>query len=584
MAMQRILTIGLCLAALLVAPAWARAGKASQPNIILIITDDQGHGDLGCHGNPIIKTPHLDRLAKLGIRLKNFYVSPVCSPTRASLMTGRYNYRTGVVDTYLGRSMMHGDESTLAERLGEAGYQTGIFGKWHLGDCYPMRAIDQGFQEALVHTGGGIGQPSDPPGNSYFDPVLHHNGKEVKRKGYCSDVFTEAALNFIGKNKAGPFFVYLAFNAPHSPYQVPDKYLRIYKDKDLSHTVFPKLGHALPGQAKQDEIARVYGMVSNIDDNVGKLLAQLEAWNLTEDTIVIFMTDNGPGGVRFNSGMLGRKGSIHEGGTRVPCFIHWPGHWAGDRDIETIAAHIDLAPTLLDACGVKTPAKVHLDGKSLRSLLEGKKKDWPDRLLFFQWHRGEVPEMFRACAVRGPKYRLEQPLGVQEGKMPNNPKFHLFDLQADPLTQKDITAEHPDVVVSMKKAYENWFKDVSATRGFDPPRIHLGAAQQNPVLLTRQDWRGPKASWTADGLGHWEVKVATAGNYDIILEFAPQATEHSAHLHIGKLKQKVTVAAQSKQVTFAGVQLPEGPARLEAFLSSQDRQSGVLYVTVCKLP
>src|SRR5947208_2923223 len=197
------------------APAWTQTPPTPRrPNIVLIMADDMGHGDLGVHGNPIIRTPYLDRLAKQSVRFKNFYVSPVCSPTRASLLTGRYNYRTGVVDTFLGRSLMHPDEVTLAELLAAAGYRTGIFGKWHLGDNFPLRAMDQGFRETLVVKGGGIGQPSDPPGgSSYFDPVLQRNGKQVQKKGYCSDVFTDAAIDFIAKNKDGPFFVYLAFNA-----------------------------------------------------------------------------------------------------------------------------------------------------------------------------------------------------------------------------------------------------------------------------------------------------------------------------------------------------------------------------------
>src|SRR5438552_8436757 len=199
------------------------AEKTRVANVVILLADDQGYGDLGCHGNPKIQTRHLDKLASQSVELKYFYVSPVCAPTRASLMTGRYNYRTGVVDTFLGRAQMFGDEVTLAEMLRAAGYRTGIFGKWHLGDNFPLRAMDQGFEESLVHRGGGIGQPSDPPGgSSYFDPLLQHNGRLTEEKGYCSDVFTDAALEFIEQQRGGPFFVYLAFNAPHTPLQVPD--------------------------------------------------------------------------------------------------------------------------------------------------------------------------------------------------------------------------------------------------------------------------------------------------------------------------------------------------------------------------
>ena len=236
-----------------------------KPNVIVILTDDQGHGDLGFHGNPKIRTPNIDKFARQSVRMKNFYVSPVCSPTRSSLMTGRYNYRTGVVDTFQGRSMMHPDEITIAKLLRDLGYRTGIFGKWHLGDNYPLRAIDHGFQEALVLKGGGIGQPSDPPGGeSYFNPILQHNGKAVRKDGYCSDVFTDEALDFITKNKDGPFFCYLAFNAPHTPLQVPQKYYDMYKGK-LQSDQFPKIGYPIEGNVNLDDTAKLYGMITNID-------------------------------------------------------------------------------------------------------------------------------------------------------------------------------------------------------------------------------------------------------------------------------------------------------------------------------
>src|SRR5438876_8306523 len=272
-------------------------------------------------------------------------------------MTGRYNYRTGVVDTFLGRAMMHGDEVTVAEMLGANGYRTAIFGKWHLGDNHPMRPQDQGFQESLVHRGGGIGQHADPPGNRYFDPVLQHNGRPVKMRGYCSDIFTDEAIRYIGRQGDRPFFVYLAYNCPHEPLQVPDDYYQLYQKMNLAHDQFPKIGHPLPGEARQDVTAKVYGMITNIDDNLGRLFAKLDELKLADETIVVFLTDNGPQQVRYNSGLLERKGSVHEGGIRVPCFIRWPaGKLEPGRVVDRIAAHIDLTPTLLAACGVPKPA------------------------------------------------------------------------------------------------------------------------------------------------------------------------------------------------------------------------------------
>ena len=249
----------LMLSTLLLLSGCVQSGKISydgtQPNIVLIITDDQGYGDLGSTGNQQIQTPNLDRFAEESTRFNRFYVSPVCAPTRASLMTGRYNYRTGVVDTYVGRAMMESSEITLAELLRDAGYDTGIFGKWHLGDTWPIRPMDQGFAESLVHMGGGIGQPSDPPDNTYFEPTLQHNGETVRPDGYCTDIFADAAIEYIKEQRSKPFFVYLATNAPHGPLQIDEQYVAKYRDMGI-----------------ENKTARIYGMVENIDENVGKVL------------------------------------------------------------------------------------------------------------------------------------------------------------------------------------------------------------------------------------------------------------------------------------------------------------------------
>jgi arylsulfatase A-like enzyme len=568
-------------------PAWGQPpSQPRRPNIILIMADDMGHGDLGVHGNPIIRTPHLDRFARQSVRFKHFYVSPVCSPTRASLLTGRYNYRTGVVDTFVGRALMHPDEVTLAELLAAAGYRTGIFGKWHLGDNFPLRAMDQGFQEALVLKGGGIGQPSDPPGgSSYFDPVLQHNGKQVQKKGYCSDVFTDAAIDFIGKNRDSPFFVYLAFNAPHTPLQVPEKYEQLYKGKNLEHDQFPKVGFPLPGKAQQDVIAKVYGMVTNIDDNVGRLLARLDELKLADDTIVIFLTDNGPQQVRYNSGMRGRKGSVHEGGTRVPFFVRWPGGFKGDREVDCIAAHIDVTPTLLAACNVQPPDKI-IDGVNLLPLLKGEKIDWPDRMLFFQWHRGDLPELNRACAVRSQRYRLVQPEGVPEAKKlalkPPDWKFMLFDIENDPYEKEDIADKNPEVVAQMQSAYTKWFKTMSLARAFQPPRIALGAKEENPVILTKQDWRGPKAGWGPRDQGHWLVKVVAEGRFDVTVHVPEDVKTGVVHFRYGEAFHGKRLEAGATAVTFPNVALPEGNGRVEAWIGEPGDTRGVRYVELLR--
>jgi arylsulfatase A-like enzyme len=322
----------------------AEAKDTGKPNVIIIVTDDQGFGDLGFYGNPIIKTPFLDRLAGESIRFNEFIVSPVSAPTRAGLMTGRYCLRTGIRDTYRGGAIMASSEITIAEMLKDAGYKTGMIGKWHLGDNFPFRPEDQGFDYTLRHLSGGIGQPGDWPNtlkgdSSYFNPTLWQNGKMVKSHGYCTDVFTNAAINFIDENEEKPFFLYLAFNAPHVPLQVPIEYYNKYKDIDPTKGFendprpFPEMNNA------SKEIARkVYAMVSNIDDNVGKLLDKLKQLNLDQNTLLIFMSDNGPEQNRYIAGMRGKKSSVYEGGVRVPSFWRYPALFKGDRDIDAVAS------------------------------------------------------------------------------------------------------------------------------------------------------------------------------------------------------------------------------------------------------
>jgi hypothetical protein len=280
--------------------------------------------------------------------------------------------------------------------------------------------------------------------------------------------------------------------------------------------------------------------------------------------------------------MLMRKGSVHEGGVRVPFFLRWPRRLRGDRDIDRIAAHIDIAPTLLDATGVARPAKVKFDGVSLLPLLEGRKVEWPDRTLYVQWHRGDQPELYRAFAARSQNWRLVQPAGGGNAKMPAKFTFKLYDMAKDPLEQHDVAAKHPDIVAKMKKGYEDWFKDVSSTRGYAPPRIHLGVEQENPVELTRQDWRGPKAGWAPTDLGHWEVQVARAGTYDVTLRVAPADRGRTAHFALGEVKLKKDLPAGAGTVTFEGVRLMPGPGRLEAWAAADERTVGVLYVEVKK--
>jgi len=533
-------------------PIAARAMPPKLPNVVLIITDDQGYGDVGIHGNPRIHTPNMDRIAREGVQFTRFHVSPVCSPTRSSLMTGRWNYRTSVVDTYLGRSNLHPDEVTMAQIFHTAGYRTGIFGKWHLGDNYPMRAADRGWDISIVHRGGGLSQPSGVPNERYFDPVLLYNGVARKTPGYCTDIFANAAIEFIEKNRNRPFFTYLATNAPHQPLEVDERHVAPYRAAGLNGWD-----------------SKVYGMVTNIDDNIGRVLERLRALKLEENTIVIFMTDNGPDRVRFNGGMRGLKGTVYEGGIRVPFFMRWPARLKPGR-VDRLAAHIDVLPTLADACGVPLPEKVKLDGRSLMPLVRGGRVDWPDRNLFLQWHRGDVPEPFRNACVLNQRYKLVN------GK-------ELYDLESDPAESRDIATSDPDRVASMRRAYEEWFRDVSSTRGYDPPPIYVGTRFENPVRLTRQDLRGPDASWKTSGRGHWVVDVRTAGDYEISFDFPPREAAGSATVRLAGAEAKLDLAPRAPGCVFKRLHLKSGPTQLEATLDFAGTPAGPEYVEVRKL-
>jgi arylsulfatase A-like enzyme len=565
------------------------AAETSKPNIIIILTDDQGFGELGVTGNPIVRTPHIDRFAAQSVSLMNFHVMPVCSPTRACLMTGRYNYRTGVTDTFLGRSLMHPDETTLAEMLAAGGYCTGIFGKWHLGDNYPMRAMDKGFQETLVLNGGGLAQPGDPPDpederGAYFNATLRHNGSWVKTDGYVSDVITNAAVQFIEKKSDKPFFVYLPFNCPHAPHQVPDQYRESYSGKDFSAAAFPKFGHPMAPKNDPDDLARVYGMIENIDDNVGRLLAKLDELKLSDNTIVVLFSDNGCQQHNgYNAGFQGWKGTPFEGGIHQFCFLRWPAQLKAGLKVDRIAAHIDLTPTLLDLSGTPKPANVKFDGVSLAPLLRDEKAPWPDRTLFFQWHRGDIPTRYRAFAARSQDWKLVQPLGVVE-KWNGATAFKLYDMAHDPLEMHDLAAEKPEILAKLKEEYDAWFTDVTAGRDYAvPSRIFIGAPQENPVLLTRQDWRGPKANWQADGIGYWEVKVVSEAAYDIKLRFDPLDTDGEATVSCGGVSIRLPIKARDTECVFKSIRLPIGPARFESTLGTGQSIHGVKYVELSRL-
>lgn len=438
--MKLILNILLCALAFCCSAARA-AESAQRPNIVIVMTDDQGYGDLGFHGNPILKTPHLDAFARQSVRFTDFHVSPTCAPTRASLMTGRHEFRSGVTHTIFERERLSLKAVTLPQILKAVGYTTGIFGKWHLGDEDAYQPGRRGFDEVFIHGAGGIGQTyagscGDAPGNTYFDPAIRHNGRFVKTKGYCTDVFFGQALQWMDakRREKSPFFAYITPNAPHTPLQCPEEYSNRYAGKVNTN------------------VAKFFGMIENIDDNFGRLIAKLDEWGIAHDTLVIFMTDNGgTGGVQiFNAGMRGRKVTPYEGGVRVPSFWRWPAGFPGGKDCAALTAHVDILPTFAQITGAKLP-DVPLDGRSLLPLLKNPQAEWADRFLFThvgRWEKGKAAEAkFTNCAVRNARFRFV-----------NNKE--LFDLKTDPGEKSNVIAEHPEVVATMRAAYDQWWSEI----------------------------------------------------------------------------------------------------------------------------
>ena len=493
----------------------------SQPNVIIIITDDQGYGDFGITGNPHVKTPVIDRFATESIRFNNFYVSPVCAPTRSSLMTGRYSLRTGVRDTYNGGAIMASNEVTIAELLKRANYKTGIFGKWHLGDNYPSRPSDQGFDESLIHLSGGMGQVGDittyfKGDSSYFDPVLWHNNKGEAYQGYCSDIFTDQAINFISKNSESPFFCYLSFNAPHTPLQVPEKYYSQYKDIDpASGFKDDKRPFSKMTEKDKEDARKVYAMVTNIDDNIGKLLKKLDELKIAENTLIIFMTDNGPQQTRYVAGMRGLKGNVYQGGVRVPFYVRYPSSFGKNKDIETMAAHLDILPTVAELCHVDLPNDRIIDGKSLIPLIKGKQVDWANRSLFTYWTR-RYPELYSKLSVHIGNYKLV-------GNTDYNAKiedFELYDLENDSYEQKNIVLERKDLASSLKQELDRTYNDlISSENLINQPPIIVGSKFENPIILNRNDAGGDPGIWDQEEInGNWKLKIQK-GNYNIKFKF-----------------------------------------------------------------
>lgn len=482
----------------------------SKPNIILVMTDDQGYGQVGRHGHPWLKTPNLDALYDKSLRFTRFLVSPTCSPTRSAIMTGRHPMKNGITHTILERERMTLDATIMPQVLKTAGYTSGIFGKWHLGDEEPYQPHKRGFDEAFIHGAGGIGQAypcscADAPGNKYMDPVIRHNGSFVKTHGFCTDVFFTAALGWIKqqKDKEKPFFVYLTTNAPHGPFIAPEKNAKRFTDIGFGK-----------------EQAGFYGMIENIDENMGRLAEKLKAWDLEKNTVVIFMSDNGttgggsgvpgkdlaPGYPFFNGNQVGLKGSTDEGGVRVPFFIRWDGKINAGRDIDNIAAHIDLLPTFAALASADLP-KNQVEGRSLLPLIEGKADGWDDRFLFThvaRWPTGAEPNDFEFTnyGVRNQRFRFVGPRGGGKPKKnkkgaEQTPVEALYDLEADPYQKTNVIGDYPEVAEKMNAAYEAFWKEtrpmmVNETAPMSPTKPFHELYEKQLKEGGIPDWKAPE--------------------------------------------------------------------------------------------
>ena len=574
--------------------------KRQPPNVVFVLADDVGYGDFACLGNPYIKTPNVDRMHADGVRFTDFHVSPTCAPTRAALMTGRYCDSIGVWHTIMGRSLLETGVTTMADCFRSSGYRTAIYGKWHLGDNYPCRPHDRGFDDAVVCGGGGIWQGPDYFGNDDRNDHYLHNGEFQSYQGFSTDVFFDLTMKFMSEAQAAgqPFFCYLPTTAAHVPTWALEKDMAPYEHVP---------GLTAPG---------FYGMIANIDANLGRLVRFLEEKNLRENTILVFACDNGTsdGAKVFNASMRGSKGSPYDGGHRVPLFFEWPaGGIGGGRDVNTLTKDIDLLPTLAELCQLKNRGE-NLDGKSLRPLLYAKAASlgaaWPDRTIIADSQREEHLEKWRATSVMTQRWRL-----VNSSAHADPESLELYEIAKDPGQQNNVAQQHPDVVKELTAQYDAWWTKISPAND-RYVRIVLGDDRDNPSRLNAMDWHSPDSLWVWNqrqilpgpaANGFWTVDVCCAGKYRFELRRWPQEVDAAinaaysnppgnkettpgvsigatqGHIEIAGLKESKPVGEGAKSVEFI-LTLPKGPAELRtAFTCSDNKDRGAYYVYVERL-
>ena len=576
-----LLLLGFCVA---VSRPASAASSAAKPNVLLVLVDDQGYGDLSVHGNPVLKTPHMDRLHDESIRFTDFHVQPMCTPTRGQLMTGVDALRNGAMNVSSGRTNLRLEFPTMPEILAAAGYRTGIFGKWHLGDNYPYRPQDRGFQESIWYQSSSIPSAAGYFNNDYFDDVYTHNGVDQKYKGYTTDVFFREAQAWMKQQAARnqPFFCYLPLAAAHGPLFVPDRYREPYRQQ-------------------KPAIASFYGMIANIDENLGRLDAFLRETGLLENTILMFMTDNGTatGDPVFNAGMRGKKIALYEGGHRVPFFIRWPaGKLRTSGDVAVLTQVQDVLPTLLDLCGVTKPATAKFDGTSLAGLLRDPDAALPDRKLTIQFSRMNDSRPKQGDGVvLWQRWRL---VADQE----------LYNLATDPAQERNVIAQFPNVATALRDHYANWWAGVEP-RVLEVSPIHIGSARANPTQLSPCDWvdvffdQQAQVRRTKKN-GAWSLLVEHPGEYEISLRRWPIEADAlitaampayqgvdgkypagdafpvtSAEIKIGDLRRQHAVTTENKAVTF-NVTLPRGPLELQTWFrdAAGKEIAGAYYVYI----
>ncbi len=482
--------------------------STTRPNVVLIVTDDQGYGDLGSHGNPVINTPNMDDIYHHSVRFSNFHVDPTCAPTRAALLTGKYSHHVGVWHTVSGGNHLRSSEITLADTFKSSGYRTGIFGKWHLGSNYPYRPMDRGFDEWLGQGDGGTGTTDDWFDNDRVNDYYWHNGNRVQRNGYAPDLFYDAAIDFIKETKDNnePFFVYLPTYLPHGPHTLPDKkWIEKYKDR-------------IP-----DYMAYFFASIERVDWNIGRFREALAQLGLAKNTILIFMSDNGgTAGVKlFNAGMRGHKGQVYDGGHRVPFFMHWPeGNIKHGTKVSDLTAHIDVMPSLIDICGLKVDTTNDFDGRSFKTQLYQEDKKLPGRILFVETQRTFKAISWENTAGMTNRWRLID-------------NHALYDILKDPGQTTNIIENHPDVVERIRQAHNAYWKKVTPNDR-ETPRFIVGSPEDKEIFLQPSDWYLPDVPWNhaqvAAGSsfgGSWEISVATDGKYEFEVRRWPKEANAS---------------------------------------------------------